>query len=347
GAMFGLTLSGLILFFFDWRFLFYINIPVGIFGTLWARRRLHEQSEPERRTPMDWPGFVTFTAFITSLLLALTFAAYGIGETLEVFGFAALSTVTFILFVRVERSHPHPLLDFRLLHIREFTGGVVTQLINAIAWGAFILLVSLYLQLVRGLSPLEAGIAILPFDVALLFVGPLSGRLSDKFGTRPFTTAGLAVVSLSLILFSTVSATTSYIVLVAYLSLGGAGMGLFVSPNMSSIMGSVPSHRRGVASALRATFFNVGFTLSFNVVILVLTFYLPYEFITQVISTTAGTVTLSDTARFTSALDDLYVILAVINSTAIIPSLLRGPRLSALPTDSDSNTGESSNRQLS
>ena len=210
GAMFGLTLSGLILAFFDWRYLFYVNIPVGIFGTAWAHIRLREQSSPERTAAMDWSGFLTFTSFITSLLLVLTFAAYGFGESALTFLFAAVSGTSLALFVFVERRRIDPLLDLSLLRIREFTGAVLAQLINAMAWGALMLLISLYLQLVKGLSPLSAGIAIIPFDVALLIVGPLSGKMSDRFGTRPFATAGLAVVSLSLFSMSTLGPDTRY-----------------------------------------------------------------------------------------------------------------------------------------
>lgn len=332
GSMFGLTMSGLILAFFDWRYLFYVNIPVGIFGTLWAHQRLKEESQPEKSAKMDWPGFITFAIFITFLLLALTFAAYGMGESSEVALFALVSAVTLVLFVIVERRHTNPLLDLGLLHIREFTGGVVAQLVNAMAWGAFVLLISLYLQLVRGLAPLQAGIAIVPFDITLLLVGPLSGRLSDKFSTRLFATAGLGVISLSLLAMSTLSPDTPYSTLLAYLLLGGAGMGLFVSPNMSSIMGSVPPQRRGVASGLRATFFNIGFTLSFNIVILVLTFYLPYGLITQIISSQGITATtIADRAMFARSLDNVFLVLAVINTTAIVPSLLRGKRVETEP----------------
>lgn len=338
GAMFGLTISGLILAFLDWRFLFYVNIPVGIFGTLWARRRLRELGRIDRGASMDWPGFITFTTFIASFLLALTFAAYGIGEVFEVVGFAVLAVVSLSLFVFAERRSKQPLLDLGLLKIREYLGGVVAQLINAIAWGAFILLVSLYLQLVKGLPPLDAGIAVVPFDLALLAVGPLSGRLSDKYGTIPFATAGLAVVSLTLLLFSTLGPLTPYSTLVLYLILGGAGMGLFVSPNMSSIMGSVPPGRRGVASGLRATLFNVGFTMSFNIVILVLTLYAPYSLISSVIASgVGGPVSVGDRAAFASGLGNVYIVLAVINTIAILPSLLRGPRSS-----SNSYTGEAS-----
>ena len=335
GSMLGLTLSGLILAFLEWRFLFYVNIPVGIFGTLWAHWRLKEQSRPERKTAMDWVGFATFTAFIVSLLLALTFAAYGGTETLVVAALGAVSAASLVLFVRSERKHPYPLLDLSLLRIREFTGGVLTQMISAIAWGAFILIISLYLQLVVGLSPLQAGIEILPFDVAMLSLGPLSGYLSDRFGTRPFTTAGLAVISVSLFAMSEITPQTSYLVILGLLVLGGAGMGLFASPNMSSIMGSVPVSRRGVASGLRGTFFNVGFLLSFNLVIIVLTFYLPYSLITAIIASAAGaTVTVADKALFCSALDMVFLFMAVVNTTSIIPSLLRGGRVV-----SDSNTG--------
>ena len=327
GSMFGLTLSGLILAFFDWRYLFYVNIPVGIFGTLWARMRLHEQIDPEKSATMDWPGFVTFGCFVTFLLLALTFAAYGIGESAIVAAFVVLSAGSGLLFARVERRHAAPLLDLTLLRIREFTGAVLAQLINAMAWGAFILLISLYLQLVKGLSPLEAGLAIVPFDISMLFLTPLSGRLSDRFGTRPFATAGLAVVTVSLVAMSTLAPGTPYTTLLGFLLLSGAGMGLFTSPNMSSVMGSVPAHRRGVASGFRATFFNIGFVLSFNIVILVLTFYLPYGLISQIISSQGVASTIStDAGRFSSALDNVFLVLAVINAVAIVPSLLRGPR---------------------
>lgn len=327
GSMFGLTLSGLILAFLDWRFLFYVNIPVGIFGTLWAHMRLHEQNQPERKAPMDWAGFVSFTCFISSLLLSLTTAAYGLGESGLTLGLGAVSAASLVLFISVERRRVAPLLDLSLLRIREFTGAVSAQLINSMAWGAFLLLISLYLQLVKGFSPLQAGISIVPFDLAMLLLAPISGRLSDRHGTRPYATAGLAVFSASLLAMSTLSPETPYTTLLAFLLVGGAGMGLFNSPNMSSAMGSVPAHRRGVASGFRATFFNIGFVLSFNIVILVLTLYLPYGLITQVISSEGSINTITaDAARFSAALDNVFIVLTVINTVAIVPSLLRGTR---------------------
>jgi EmrB/QacA subfamily drug resistance transporter len=327
GSVAGLTLSGVILAVLDWRYLFYINIPVGIFGTVWAYRRLHEVGRSEKRVPWDWIGFLTFTAFITSLLLTLTFAAYGFGDLAIVIGLAGLASVSLIAFVYQERRFEYPLLDLNLLQIREFTGGSMAQTINAVSTGAFILVVSLYLQLVLGLSPLDAGISLLPFDLGFLLAGPLSGRYSDKYGVLPFATTGLVVSSAALFLFSQASITSSLSYIFVLLVLAGAGGGLFTSPNISSIMGSVPAPRRGVASALRATFYNIGFTLSFNVAILLMEVKVPYSLITNMISSINPiALTLSERTSFAASLHLVYLVLSLVNTFAIIPSLLRGKR---------------------
>ena len=328
GAMAGLTISGIILAILDWRALFYINVPIGIFGTVWAHRRLKETAQVERGAPFDWIGFITFTTFIASFLFSLTYAAYGFAEEGTVLLLGAIAVVSLIVFVSYERRYKYPLLDLKLLRIREFTGGVVAQLLNAIAWGAVILLLSLYFQLVQGLSPFDAGIRILPFEMAFLLFGPLSGRFSDKYGPMPFATTGLGVMSVSLLLLATTTPTSSYTELVAYMALMGAGIGLFSSPNISSIMGSVPPQRRGIASAFRATFFNVGFTVSLNLAILIMATIIPYTVVSSLISS-ANPVGISvlDRDLFSAALDRTYLWMAALNTLAIFPSLLRGKRI--------------------
>src|SRR6266498_2459734 len=284
GSMAGLTVSGIILSFLDWRALFYINVPIGIFGTAWAHFRLREIAKLDRGAPIDWAGFVSFTGFIMALLLALTLAAYGVSEA-----------------------------------------GTVDALL---AFGAVLLLLSLYFQLVLGLSPLAAGVLILPMDVATLACGPLSGRLSDKYGHVPFTTAGLAVISLSLFLLSTTDASTPYSHLAVYIVLFGAGLGFFASPNISSIMGSVPAERRGIASGFRATFFNVGYTVSLNLAILIMTFTVPYALVTRILSSgDPSTISAADRLLFAQGIRSTYLWLAGLNTLAILPSLFRGRRV--------------------
>jgi EmrB/QacA subfamily drug resistance transporter len=325
GAMAGLTLSGLILTFFDWRALFYVNIPIGIFGTFWAHRRLKEIAKVEKRTRVDWFGFATFSISITSLVLALTYDAYGLSEAAVVYGLLVISAATLVTFILYERRVKHPLLDLSLLRIREFTGGVIAQLLNAIAWGAFLLLLSLYFQLILDMSPLAAGVGIIPFDIAFLICGPLSGRLSDKFGHLPFTTSGLTIASVALYLFSTVTISSPISTVIVYMIFVGAGMGLFVSPNISSIMSSVPEKRRGIASAFRATFFQVGYVISLNAAVLIMTTVVPYQTITFIISAINPlTITPADKLLFMKGLSRAYFWLAIVNVTAIAPSVLRG-----------------------
>ncbi len=325
GAMAGLTISGLILSFLDWRALFYVNIPIGIFGTFWSHHRLKEIAKVEKKTTVDWFGFASFSIAITAFLLALTYAAYGLSEGFVVYSLLLVSVTSLAIFVLHERKQKHPLLDLGLLKIREFTGGLIAQLLNAIAWGAFLLLLSLYFQLILDMSPLNAGIRIIPFDIAFLVAGPLSGRFSDRYGHLPFTTTGLVLTSLSLFLFSTITIATPISLVFLYMMILGVGMGLFVSPNISSIMGSAPEKRRGIASAFRATFFQVGFVISINVAVLIMTFVVPYQTITQVVSSVNPiSLSRSDKLLFMEGLSSAHFWLAIVNLAAIPPSILRG-----------------------
>lgn len=327
GSVFGLTISGLILSFLDWRALFYINIPIGIFGTWWARRRLKDVVKLESNTKLDWLGFIAFTTSITCFLLALTLAAYGMSEMTTVYILLTVAVVTIVAFTFREMHVKQPLLDLRLLKIREFTGGVVAQLLNQIAFGGVMILISLYLQLVVGLSPFDAGIKLIPFEVAMLPFSILGGRLSDRYGTAPLITGGLGLTSISLLLLSTVDASTPYLSLLIFMVLLGIGIGLFGAPNMSSVMGAVPAERRGVASGFRTVMMNIGYTMSLNLAILIMTFTLPLTVISQII-TSANSAYISgiDSLLFIQGLQRTYVWLAVLNTIAIIPSILRGKR---------------------
>ncbi len=322
GAMAGLTLSGAILSIIDWRALFYINIPVGIFGTYWAHKRLKEIGQTEKGSPFDLVGFILFTFSLLSLLLALTFEAYGFAELFTVIGLTLTAAVFFTVFVFYERRVRYPVLDFELFKIKEFTSGCVSQLLNAVAWGGVMLLLSLYLKLVQGLSAFDAGIRLIPFEVAFLIFGPISGRYSDRIGQRPFVISGLAVSSLSLFLLSTTGVNTPYSSLVVYMSILGAGTGMFSSPNMSAVMGSVPARQRGVASAVRALFFNIGSVISLNLAIVIMAATIPYSLISSIITSISASLPTADRVLFANALSQTYLWMGVVNTTAIVPSLL-------------------------
>ncbi len=336
GAMLGLTASGLILsFLFDWRALFYINIPIGIFGTFWANRSLRETAFLDKTRKIDWLGFFAFTGFLLSLMIALTFGAYGLGEAKTVYALFASAAIFIGLFVFQERRVKYPILDLRLFRIKAVTGGVLALFFNIMAWTAVLLLLSLQFQLVLNETPLEAGIRILPFEIAFLAVGPLSGRLADRFRPAPFIIGGLTLNTIALLLFSTTSQTTSYPILSLYMIFLGAGTGLFVAPNLRAMLISVPVQRRGISSALFSLFLNIGLTLSLNIAILVMSLTIPYNLITQIISSVnPAAITTGDKLLFVDSLKNTYLALGIINAIAIAPSLLQITRSKKNATDS-------------
>jgi EmrB/QacA subfamily drug resistance transporter len=334
GAILGLTLSGLILSFLDWRALFYINIPVGIFGTFWARRRLKEVAVLDKNAKIDWVGFGFFAVFLLSLMIALTISAYSSLGSATVLGLFVVSGVFVVLFGLWERRSSYPLIDFRIFKIREVTGGILAVLLNVIAWAAMLLLLSLQFQLVRNQTPLQAGISILPFEIAFLAVGPLSGTLSDRFGYSRFILTGLGLGSIGLFLLSTTDASTPYSVLAFYMALMGVSTGLFLAPNLRSVMGALPMQRRGVGSALVSLFLNIGLTVSLNFALVVMSFTAPYSLISTIVSQVGSvSVTAYQQMLFMESIKSTYFVIAIVNALAIIPSIFQ---INREPKDRDS-----------
>lgn len=319
GSIAGLTASGVILSFFDWRALFLVNVPIGVFGTYWSYKRLKEIETFNRSNPTDWIGFGTSAVSITALLLALTFQAYGLSDMSLVYLLYLLAFLGLIAFVLQELKSQDPLVNFNLFRIPEFALGSLSQLLNAIAWGALLLLLSLYFQIGRGMSPLAAGLAILPFELAFLLTGPISGRLSDKFGKTPFTLSGLVIQTVALFLFSFIGIQTPYLVPITIMVIFGAGIGIFGSPNASYIMGAVPHNMRGIASALRALLFYIGYAMSLSLAVLLMTFVIPYNTVSALISDNVGAFTQPDRLLFIESLKQTYLWLALFNGLAILP----------------------------
>jgi len=325
GALLGLTLSGLILSFLDWRALFYINIPIGIFGTLWAKRQLKETALLDTNRKIDWIGFAFFTAFLFCLMVGLTFAAYGSSGLNTAYALLISAAALITVFIAYERKAKYPLIYLGVFKIRQVSGGLFALLFNIITWTAVLLLLSLQFQLVDNLSPLEAGLRILPFEIAFLAVGPLSGKLADKYGQTQFTLTGLILSTAALFLFSTTGQGTPYVTLSIYMVLLGVGTGLFVAPNLRAIMSSVPTERHGIGSALFTLFLNIGLTVSLNLTVLIMSLTAPYDLITQIISAVnPATIPAAGKALFVASLKNTYFAFAIINAIAIIPALIGG-----------------------
>ncbi|MHB8567743.1 MAG: MFS transporter [Nitrososphaerales archaeon] len=333
GSMLGLSLSGLILTFVDWRGLFYVNIPIGIFGTVWAYKRLREISVKDPEKKMDWPGFVSFTAGLTLILLGITFLGYGLQEAFEADSFLIIGSILIIIFVRVQSRTKSPLLDLRLFKIRIFAFANIAQFLNSLTWTGLVLMLAFYLQIGLGYSPLSAGLGIVPVDISYLFSTLISSRLSDKYGSKLLATSGLVVNTIGFVILATFAISTQYTEIVLLLAIFGVGNGLFNTPNTREIMSSVPPERRGIASGIRNLMFNLGLTTSFGVVIALITLGIPYNTFSQLL---AGTATTSlAKLEFVSGFRIAAFVFALIVAVAIIPSWMRGARVTPLPSTFD------------
>ena len=276
GSVSGLVLGGILAGIpqLGWRSIFWINIPIGMFATAWAYLKLREMSEPRRGERLDPLGNVSFAVGLSVLLLGLTLGAL-LGWNLTLVGATAAGGLLMLAFIGIEMKVRSPMMDFSLFRIRAFSAGILANLLGSISRGALSLVLIFYFQGVLGLDALTAGLMLVPFTVAFVTVGPLSGYLSDKYGSRSFATAGLLVGASALFLLSALPFPLPYYELLVPMVLAGIGGGLFVAPNVASIMNATPPARRGVASGMSSTLVNSGFLLSLGFAFTILALGVP------------------------------------------------------------------------
>jgi len=325
GSIAGLTLSGIILSITDWRGLFYINIPIGIFGTIWAYLRLRDVSTKDRSKKIDWFGLLFFSIGLTLVLLSVTYLSYGSSGEVDGIFFLFVGFLLLAIFVRQEASTPSPLLDLRLFKIRLFAGGNSAQLLNSLVWSGLLVLVTFYLQIGLGYSALTAGLGLLPLEGAYVIASLISSKLSDIYGTRVLCTTGLVLIVTGLMIISTFGMATSYLEIALALAVIGIGNGMFTPPNLRAIMGSVPENRRGIASGFRQTMFNTGLTSGYGLVVLFLTFGISYVSLAPLIQGIGGSsALLVARSEFFDGFRIAALLFGVIDAVAILPSAMRG-----------------------
>jgi MFS family permease len=277
GSFIGLVLGGL-LSEWDWRAVFWVSVPIGIVGTVWAYRSLKETGF-RRPGRVDWWGNLTFGVGLTAVLAGITYGIQPYGGHTEGWTnpwvlLGLIGGVAMLLaFVVVERRVASPMFHLELFRIRTFWTGNLATLLIAIARGGLQFMLIIWLQGIwlplHGYdfhdTPLWAGIYLLPLTVGFLIAGPVSGYLSDKIGPRPFTVGGPLLVGASFLGLLVIPTNFSYPVFGLLLALVGIGSGLFSAPNTTAIMNAVPREQRGAAGGMSATFQNAGMVLSIGV----------------------------------------------------------------------------------
>ncbi len=344
GAFIGLVLGGLLAP-VEWHLVFLVSVPFGIFGTIWARTKLRDQGK-RNVTTIDWWGNVIFALGLITLLVGITYGIepYG-GHTMgwtnpKVLAGLIGGVVLLGIFVAIERHVAQPMFNIALFRIRAFSAGNVATLLASIGRGGLMFILIIWLQGIWlpqhgysfSVTPLWAGIYMLPLTVGFLIAGPLSGILSDRYGARPFATGGMLLAALAFGLLEVLPVNFSYPAFASLLLLMGLAMGIFSAPNLAGIMNSLPPEQRGAGAGMLNTFQNSAQVLSigvfFTLIILGLAASLPHALYAGLVAEGVP----SASAHSAAALPPVASLFAAFLGYNPIRALL-GPSLSHLPPD--------------
>jgi len=277
GQFIGLIVGGLLAP-VNWRLIFLVSVPFGLIGTVWSHRRLREIGV-RNPAPIDWVGNATFATGLVLVMIGITYGirphgSHPMGWTSPfVLGCIGVGVALLAAFVLVEATVSHPMFRLGLFRIRPYTFGVLSSFLSAVARGGLMFMLIIWLQGIwlprHGYSfsrtPLWAGIYMLPLTVGFLSAGPVSGILSDRFGSRPFATTGMLGSAASFLLLDALPVNFSYLPFAGALFLMGLSMGAFASPNRAGVMNSLPAGDRGVGGAMNQTFQNSAQVLSIGI----------------------------------------------------------------------------------
>lgn len=261
GIVIGPALGGLIISALNWRWIFFVNVPLGLLALALITRFIPALLPKASREKFDFLGAGVLAVGLLALLLALT-----IGETLgftdvRIVALLLLAVVFLALFLQVERRVTYPMVDLSLFRNRQFSLNLLTGLLTFVAIASVTFLQPFYLELVRGLPVNQVGLLIGVVPLVLAVLGPLSGSLSDRFGTRRVSLVGLGFLLIGYLTTSTLGVNTSPLGYVLRMLPIGIGMGIFQSPNNSAVMGAAPRHRLGIASGLLSMTRTLGQTI--------------------------------------------------------------------------------------
>lgn len=244
----------------SWRAIFYINVPVGVLAVLAALFVVRESRDTTVGRKVDYRGVGILTVSLTALVLALIEGNSWGWDSTAVIGLIAVAIVTLIAFVVTEKRVAAPIIEFGLFKSRNFIGSVITAFIISFAMMGVFFFLALYMQNILGYSALEAGVRFLPTTLVIMAIAPISGRLADRIGPRWPIVVGMALVALSLYLFSRIENGTTFGDILPSFIILGAGIGLTMSPMSTAAMNAVPKTKAGVASGVLSMFRMVGST---------------------------------------------------------------------------------------
>jgi EmrB/QacA subfamily drug resistance transporter len=287
GSIMGLVIGGALTSYFGWRSIFWVNIPIGIFATLWAFSKLKELGTIKKEK-IDWLGNLLFAGGLIVLLVGITFGSFHLLNIFEITLFISGGISLLVLFYVNEKKVSFPMMDLALFNLKLFTSSNIAIFFNSLARGAFTFVMVFYLQgPTMLLNPLDSGIYLIPVSLSLAIVAPITGWFFDKYKSQIISQTGLIISAIGFILLTAMGSKISSVDAILPLALIGAGMGIFTSPNRATIMNSVPPNRRGVAAGISTTLVMTGSAFSIGLVFLIFTALLPSESVDVIFSDSA------------------------------------------------------------
>jgi EmrB/QacA subfamily drug resistance transporter len=324
-----------------WRSIFFVNVPIGVVGTVWAWLQLKELDVLPEHQRFDWKGTIIFSLGMFLLLLGLSFGGFTGWFNPYILLSLACAIGLLVAFVIVENKSEQPMLDLRLFKNRILAFAFGSNLLNGIARGAVTFLLIFYFQGIKAMDPLMAGILLTPFALAMMVISPISGWLSDKYGSRELSSIGLLISAIGLIGFMRISPHTSIVELIIWMLIMGFGSGLFFSPNTSAIMGAVPVDKRGIAGGTRTMMNNAGTVISIALAMAIISSSISPDALQRLfVGTQVGSQGI-DITHFISGLRITFTISFGFSLLAAVISYLRGPAPDwNRPTGAESQVGE-------
>ncbi|HEX6558548.1 MAG TPA: DHA2 family efflux MFS transporter permease subunit [Longimicrobiales bacterium] len=275
GVTTGPPLGGWIVSHFGWRWVFFINVPIGLLAFVLALRVIPDMRPSRQVERFDWLGAVLFAAGLIALLSALNQGHAWGWTSPQLLGLLLLGGVLAASFIAYESRITGPMLDLTLFQNATFSSTTVAALLQYVANVGAMFVAPFLLMQGRGLDPQHAGLIIAAQPLIMAATSPFSGIMSDRFGSRGLSIAGMALITVGEFLVALSAHAQSVWLIAAAFSLVGLGVGLFVTPNNSALLGAAPRHRQGIASGIMATARNVGMMLGIGVVGAVYTSLLP------------------------------------------------------------------------